>query len=369
MVKIVNLKDGAHIGDDNNAKSIAQALADKTNSAQPTDIDIKETDKLLGLLSSSEQIVVVGAGEQSIKTLSHLAQNPNITTIWSGHQQPNIFEGGDINAIDKIILPEYAVGYGLKTFAPDKIIACDYGVPNSKNVKNYLKDCQNAASDGIIIPPADKYLTVVLGGDAVDKAGNAREYSPTEAFDLGKMMGEQAIRDNYTVLATNGPRTGSHSNSNAHHENEPLDEVSTAFIAGLKQAGLPKAQQEFYDFRFGKKTALNALIGVVATDPKNFLYVPAESTSMISEAIENLPVGRTIIYDVNSASEEHAKQVSKVFNDGYAYCLDVANYQLQSPKKLATQPPMRADEQAAEQVVSYLMQPKPKIAQTAQIAI
>jgi hypothetical protein len=29
MVKIVNLKDGAHVGDDDNAKSIAQALAAK----------------------------------------------------------------------------------------------------------------------------------------------------------------------------------------------------------------------------------------------------------------------------------------------------------------------------------------------------
>ena len=372
MVKIVNLKDGAHIGDDDNAKSIAQALAAKTKSDKPTDIDIKDTDKLLQLLSSSEEIVVVGAGTQSIKTLSNLSQNPNITTIWSGHQQPNVLEGNDIKAIDKIILPEYAVGYGLKTFAPEKIIACDYGVPNSKTVETYLNDCKNAKNDGIIIPPAEKYLTVVLGGDAVDKAGNVREYSPTEAFDIGKMMGEQAIRDNYAVLATNGPRTGSHKNgekTDAHNQDAPLDEVSQAFIAGLKQAGLPKAQQQFYDFRFGEKSALNALMGVVASNPKNFIYMPAESTSMISEAIENLPVGRTIIYDVNSASEEHAKQVNKVFNDGYAYRLDVANYQLQSPPKLAVQPPMRASEQAAEQVVSYLMQPKQEIAQTAQIAI
>jgi mitochondrial fission protein ELM1 len=355
-MKVGYIYNGLQIGDDDNARSIAASLG-KMNNVEPIPINLNNPTELYKL--NQDEVLVVGAGSHSLNFLKELSKFDNIKTVWSAHQQPAIIDGAAIRAIDNIVLPEYEVGDALKRLCPEKLIELPFGVPNSLTQKQITAEYQQNAAQ---FPKADKYVAVVLGGDAKDKQGSLKHYTEEEAYALGRISAQWAKDNNMVLLATNGPRTGAYDEQGNRdmqvHRDGVLDVVSQAFLRGTDEVGLPSSQMQFYDFQFDKPSMFKAILGAVQQNEGSFAVLPAESTSMLTEAVENLSPQKVVCYEANSMSEAHHKQVSNLFENGYVYKLDVNAYQLEQPSNLATQSPMRSADIAAIQIDSNLRQTK-----------
>jgi mitochondrial fission protein ELM1 len=363
MVKVIALQDGVHLGDDDNALAIAFGCA---KGAPVEQINIHNPQRLAEFLIpyDKEDIILIGAGVQSLPLLQAVGSQqelPQVKTVWSGHQHPVQLDQRAIGILDNIVLPDYEIGHALKLLAQEKVISSGNSVPTTKTTDHIITAYESAVTQGTL-PQAQHYIAVVLGGDAVEKDGTVKSYSAEEAFAMGQMVGQQAVEHDYTVLATNGPRTGAYSDGvrheDAHQAGAPLDSVSQAFLAGLQAAGLPEQQQAFYNFTYGEQSALDSLLGAVASHTGSHILIPADSTTMLSEAVQTLPTGRLLAYDTSAMNDAHRQQVEQLVTEGRAYRLDSERKNLIAPSQLADTPPIPNHEMVAQAVLASLENPQ-----------
>ena len=112
------------------------------------------------------------------------------------------------------------------------------------------------------------------------------------------------------VMITNGPRTGKHDAQTGvlrtpdPHRSACIDPVSQAFLAVL-EAHFP-GQLFFYDFQFGQPSAYLPMMARTARAERALWFVPAESSSMVTESsylsTKGIPA---IVYTPRSANEMH----------------------------------------------------------------
>lgn len=169
----------------------------------------------------------------------------------------------------------------------------------------------------------DAKVGIILAGDAELPNGGWKTFSTRNAKKLAEELAEFQKRTGYKLLITNGPRTG---RAPMAHKNGKLDFVSNAFLRVLKEKGLEKDKDfEFFDFQFGRPSALKAVIKTVLAN-KGFMIVPGESTSSISEILAVLPV---TIYSNDAMNTMH-----KVFVDQLVQA-NLATSWLQTPETRA----------------------------------
>lgn len=317
MVTIITVIDGKHIGDDNNAKGTAAALKRKYPDATTMEWNsVENVDVLKGLAAAAEgPIYIIGAGEQSLEPLAAMHGVAGVVTSWSGHMQFDSLTDEIIRQIDSIHLPSYEVPHTMRLKHREKLCLTPHGVPHNVAQGTFTRAYEEKKQS---LPEAERYLAVVLGGDAPAAGGAPQYYSEEEAKLLGKEVAVQASEKRAVVIATNGPRTGKidpetgKERPNNHQVGAPLDPVSAAFQEGLKQARLAEDQYCFYDFKFGSPSAYNAIMGAVAATPGSTVYLPGESTSMLTEGVENLKPGTIMAYDTGAMNEAHRKQVKSL---------------------------------------------------------
>ena len=91
------------------------------------------------------------------------------------------------------------------------------------------------------LPKSNKYIGVILGGDAPTPEGKMLYYTQKEAQQLAAYLAGQVKWRKLHLLILNGPRTGKY-NPQTHemikesHRNGNIDTVTTAFVAELKKA-------------------------------------------------------------------------------------------------------------------------------------
>lgn len=172
------------------------------------------------------------------------------------------------------------------------------------------------------IPPASKYMVVVLGGDVQQKDGKSwKYYRKEEAENLGRYVVDKMREDSELfVLATNAPRTGKHDpdtgkETDAHQEGRPLDVVSQAFEDCIPEAY--KRRFKLYNFEFRKEqippekkkvTLFKSLVAVVK-NTKGRILLPGESTTMISQVEDEIPRGDILLYAHGAMQEVHFSHV------------------------------------------------------------
>ncbi len=162
----------------------------------------------------------------------------------------------------------------------------------------------------------DAKVGLILGGDAEMPNGKdwrlfSEESAKTFAIQICKYLKETG----HKILITNGPRTGAFVDVNNRdpnsHKNGEIDRISKAFLDELDKAGFKQGEHfEFYDFQFGKPSALKAITAVVYKN-KGFMIVPGESTSSISETISIMPI---VIYKVDSMNYTHMNYLNDLLS-------------------------------------------------------
>jgi mitochondrial fission protein ELM1 len=106
------------------------------------------------------------------------------------------------------------------------------------------------------------------------------------------------------------------------HGNGELDSV-TAHFKEILETNLGKKRVKVFDFQFDQKTPYNSfdlvLGAVIAT--KGEIFVPGDSTSMISEAIDTMAPQRVIVYENSAMNEVHHSHIASEFKAGRAAIL------------------------------------------------
>ena len=302
-------------GDNNNIRGIATEL--KTHIAINEFLEVNAEADPQDLINNhpDAQFILLSSGKDGYEKLIALKNNnPNIKTYWSGHQFFDYLAEPNIKPLDAVILPEYAVNHQQK-FLLEKFgtkLIKTVAVPHNVR-KEDLEAEYNKLSEQITDEPP--YIVVILSGDAQDPKGLIQHYTQNEAREFAKYIA--SIAGNKIVMVTNGPRTGRFDPQsiqpviiNDHKLETQIDSVSQAFIDQLSES---RTRFKFFDFKLGLPVShYKALLYLIAKTQESYVYLPGESTSMISEALDNLDPSRIIVYETGSMNINHENHVKKL---------------------------------------------------------
>lgn len=296
-------------------------------SSEEFDISQIETIKTK-IIKNKNLSLVISAGYYGIEVINTLKADPKLAKkILTVHLSHQLLDNGtlshqNINA-DIIVLPSHVLESNIKQQLTknNRAIVASTGVAHNMQVADIEADYEKFKG---IFPPAKKYLGVILAGDVPENNGKYHCYSADEATQLARYVSEFAKKEDYTVLVTNGPRTGKfdcrkQQELNVHNEDNALDKVTAKFQEILKQNKVPF---KLFNFQKGKPSNYKAMLGAVLYNKGSKIIVPGESTSMISETIEMLPLGSVSIYYNSTMNDTHKKHVQSEFKNKRASIIE-----------------------------------------------
>lgn len=370
MAKIYILTDGKHVGDDNNARGVAEALRKTLNISRDNieEIDSAGIENLLASSQIKDRLICIAAGEHHLDSLSKIKNAlPRATTVWSAHQYTKLLEKYNA-ALDVIGLPRYS----LKPLENKNRFVSLPGVPHNLQ-KEKLRTAFNSYKDRI---PESKngYTLIMLGGDAPAPDGTIQFYTAEEAYSFGQYIALNAPKGH--LLITNGPRTGKYDPKTgevllSHRDfdpgtgeeiNTPTDAVSLAFLQALQENGMSEgADYSFYDFRFQKNGVDSAYLALLnaASRPNGYIYMAGESVSMVSEVCDFGAKGHVYVFDNNAMNENHEAAVQDLYDQGYFHRLD-KTFSKQPRKENGKDAPLLSAAQSMANAVKIKTVAKPK---------
>lgn len=354
-MKVILLTNSSYVGDTNQLKGIQSAIQAKIKEAVKF-IETEESD--LDVLTLEADDIILASGSHGILMADKIkAFNPKIKVIWSGHQYFSEFDS-TVNMPDIVALPETALPESKIAIIKQKTqLVLTTGVAHSVNDKTVTDDHvkfkgelpdheQFSRQVGIVLagdaPTSDNQMKFFTEEDARAQAALIAKYIKTNGFDI-----EQTA-----ILITNGPRTGKYNPiTGLVHDPEPhrsgqVDKSSQAFIDTLKER-LSQSHIFFYDFQFDQlkfgPSAYKPMIKQVADSQQGLWFVPAESTSMVTESSffleSKTPV---VIYHPASENSAHFAHAQDAVEQGFA--LDIAN------EKISFKLPIKKMESAATKI-------------------
>lgn len=280
--------------------------------------------------TAAKTYIALGAGEEgyySLLTIKNIGNTlkENIYAHWSGHQVYNFITSPSTTLINSITMPSYAITEKTRTTLATFNVTLNEtpGLPHNVTERDLEKEYLELKTE---ITPADKYLLIVLAGDAPNPNNEMLYFTKKEARKLAAYVAKQAIKNNQFILVTDGPRTGKYDHktgklTNRHKLAEPLNEVSEAFLTELSNS-LPNKnkQYQFFSFKFleaGKiQSAYKALLYVIKQTEGSVAYIPGESISMLAESIDNLPNSQIIAYENQAMNSNHDKYLEQIHQEG-----------------------------------------------------
>jgi mitochondrial fission protein ELM1 len=326
-VKLYLLSNHGNAGDHNQLLGIQSALAELSPEKIPfEDLDTKQmaSDEIKQKVEKdlqTQKVIVVGAGEGGIDGIEKLPQNPQLITCLTSHMFLDRYT--NLERVSFIALPAHDFTATNKKFG--KRLITTVGVAHNRNAKMADSTFQKYKSE---LPQADAYLGVVLGGDAPvpPPAKDMKLFTTNDAKRLANYVIQQAKHTNACVLVLNGPRTGKHTPDKEEiptaHRDGHLDAVTAHFKESLLSQ-LPADKVKVFDFQFNEKPPYNAfdLALGAARATHSQIFIPAESTSMASEAIDTMPQNGVILYENTAMNEVHYAHMNSELNAGRASIL------------------------------------------------
>jgi len=279
--------------------AMVTAVVNEIALAHPTAQITKKPNAKFHDLNLIDPSVVVTAGQFGINFIKSDTIPTHVKVLLCTHQWFDAMN--DLHDV-YITMPEHAITESIQTSAHTNNLTLlpTQGVLHTMSAEVLVDE------DTSVIHLHAAKVGVILGGDAETPAGAWQVFSVENARKLASEVAELHRSAGYKILITNGPRTG---RSATAHKTEELDVVSAAFLSVLHEAGLKEGTDfEFFNFQFGKPSALKAVMKVVLNN-KGFMIVPGESTSSISEILAVMPAS---IYEHDAMNEQHRAFVEKL---------------------------------------------------------
>lgn len=341
-VCVIAIYDPAKVGEMNMVKSTTEAFSLAQSGVEILD---KPNAKSTELKIDQDKVnFVVTAGQFCIDFLKTVKPTKNVKFLLCVHQWFDAMK--ELHDVT-VAMPKHAINDDIKIWAKTQNIQI---IPTQGVLHRMSKKAINS-EDTSMIQLKDAKVGIVLGGDAEMPNGKDwKLFSEENAHKFGLQVGEFLKKTGYKVLITNGPRTGAFKDANNRdpnaHKNGRLDKISEVFLKTLADAGFIQGEHfEFFDFQFGKPSALKAIMAVVSKN-KGFLIVPGESISSISEATAIMP---TVVYKVDSMNEVHQAYLDDLANSKVAFVWPDVPGELQADNYVAP-------ESQAVTVVKVLLQ-------------
>jgi hypothetical protein len=335
MINIYIISDKNFVGDRSNLLGVANSTESyfkKHN--QKVGVYEHEIEDLElvknNIIRSKNKSIILSCGPYGITAISYLKADPKVASnsiaIHLSHQifdsnhskHTSLVQKQDYSGADLIILPSHVLDdLSIKLMTSDKTqLLQTIGVAHN----TYSSDIEKAYErDKNLLPKSHKFLGIILGGDAPDSNGKIYYYTPLESAKLAMLVSKLAKSENYTVLVTNGPRTGKHDVNTGKvmdfHKDGKIDPVTQKFIEVLDVGNV---NYKLFDFQKGQPSYKELIFGALMKHNGSKILVPGESTSMISESIDLLPKGSIIIYKNEAMNIVHEKYVESEFENGRA---------------------------------------------------
>jgi len=330
MILIINPKN---IGEASQIRGVAHSIKEN-RSASKQQFHIEEVEStdlvkaftLLQKHNSNSKNLVIASGSDGVNILREVKSKfPSIFSVHLSHQ---IYNNSDSllitthspNGANLIVLPKHVITAkfeSLLSSSKTKLLTT-IGVAHNLSKSDIDKEYERHL---LSIPgtTSDKYTLVILGGDAQNTDQSWNYFTKSDALKLAKQVGKFIYDDTY-VFVLNGPRTGKHNPTTKEedknvHRNDMLDPVTQTFVDHFK------AREKFhvFDFQYGKTGMYKALLGKMLHASKSEIFVPGESTSMISEIIDSVGSNekhKIFVYEHSAMSKVHKTHISNEHRAG-----------------------------------------------------
>ncbi len=272
---------------------------------------------------SNEKVIVIGTGEGEIADIQPLSKHRNLIICLSSHVFLDDYKTPELlNKVNYIAIPSHEVTTNQKLLGA-KLIETT-GVTHNRNPE-IVDKVYNAWKKEL--PNCPSYLGIGLGGDVPTLSKEIKFFTQEEAIELAEYIAGAA--QNACILVFNGAHTGKYTATKQEdkkvHQLGYSDPITLLFKKQLAAAGIKNIRV----FNFQHNTPENKpwispydsfdlIVGAVrATDGQ--IFVPGESTSMISEVIDILPLGHVIVYENNVMNRVHKAYVDSEFAAGRIY--------------------------------------------------
>jgi mitochondrial fission protein ELM1 len=325
-LEVISIYNEGRIGDQSQVKGIKESLSKKFGGNIDV-VEFKDTqlEEIRSYLKENNKYkVIIASGESGVKLYDSLKGSidpKNTLATYSSHMPVKGYEKM-LGTVKLWALPKHVVNAkfnildksdNLKGTKIVPVIGVPHNVTQEELRAEYTKykdHFKNVKGD---------FVVVILGGDAPDEDGKMRFYHNSEAMKLANVISTFANHKNLSVLVFNGPRTGLHDDNgkvddNAHRTK--LDHVTNKFQEIITQ-NVPSDRLFIYDFKHGEPSLYKAGLGF-ALEKHAEVFVPGESTSMISEAVDNLSADEVIIVSNDAMNKTHEAHVRSVLDTGHA---------------------------------------------------
>lgn len=275
---------------------------------------------------AQEKVVFIGTGEGGMDSVMYLPNDPNLITCLTSHMPFDQHKYKTLlEKADFIALPTH-VSSNVKEEFGEKLIETTGVAHNRRPDMTTYDEWQKE------LPAADIYLGVYLGGDAPTPEKEIKHFTEEDASRLADYVIVKAQEINRTgldvcVLVLNGPRTGKHDAEGKEivsaHRGGESDHITKLFGDKLADSGI---EYKIFDFQHNTPenkewvTAYNAfdLVAGAVRTTKGKMFVPGESTSVVSEAIdvmpsesiESMPPGKVLVYHNAAMNDAHRAHIA-----------------------------------------------------------
>ena len=370
-VNLYIIKDQNYLGDYNQllgiAKKTKEYFAQHKIPLNTTEYNVADLKSFSTEIQNTKNPIIISAGLYGIEAIKLLkSENKTSNNILAIHVSHQILNNNKLSHIQLVRTEEKSSGADIIVLPTHILETTDRKQLESKYTKlvRVIGVAHNLELHEIekeyakfehILPKADRYIGVILAGDAPDSNGKMHYYTESDAQKLAEYVSNLAIKQNYTVLVTNSPRTGKHNQRTNKeqpevHQNGVMDPVTAKFQEVLIKN---KVNFKLFDFQKNKPSFYKAMVGAILHHPSNMIFIPGESTSMISECLDILPGSNVVIYYNSAMNKNHERHVKSEYDNGRASVLQ--NMQLIKQKNDSIQKNSSANQVIAEAIYNLYL--------------
>lgn len=320
--RIITITNQENLGDIYQISTVAEKLQENLKiSKEIKSFDYKELDKLEELISNSylETFIIISSNVYGADSLLHLKNiyNNRIKSIHLSHQlikdHRKLVTFNNNNGVDFLILPSHVIDKNFSDFVKNsstKLITIN-GVVHDITILDIKEEYELKKN---FFHDFNKYLVVILAGDFQNPDGSWVPYKKEDALVLAEIIRKRSIEEKMHIIILNSPRTGKHSKNtdlNRESSNIKRDNVTRVFLDYLSSKG---EIYSVYNFEYGENSYYKATLGAIFSKTGSEIWVPAESTSNISESVDLLE--NVIVYNYDVVNDSHKKHVKQEFDNG-----------------------------------------------------